>query len=111
MPDLAFPRRWWHWVVVILGAELFWFCLMYPIVPRTLGAAAFEAFLPLPLLGYIYLAVLCLFWISRRGWSRWASRPLSILIALSVGAAAIWVVDWAVIHTSAEFGYEVIRRV
>lgn len=107
----AFPRRWWHWVVAILAAELLWFCSMYPVVPRTAGAAALEALLPLPLIGYIYLAVLGLFWISARNWSRWPRRVLVAAVALSVGAAGVWMVDWAVVHTSAEFGYQLIRRV
>jgi hypothetical protein len=110
LPSLAFPRRWWHWVVAILAAELLWFCALYPLVPRTAGAAALEALLPLPLIGYIYLAVLGLFWISGRNWSRWARRLLVTAIALTVGAAGIWMVDWAVIHTSAQFGYLLIRR-
>jgi hypothetical protein len=109
--NFAFPRRWWHWVVGILAAELLWFCVLYPLVPRTAAAAAFEALLPLPLIGYIYLAVLSLFWISRRNWSRWTKGALSTAIALSVGAAGIWMIDWAVIHTSAQFGYHLIRRV
>jgi hypothetical protein len=111
MPNFAFRHRWWHWVVAILAAELLWFCAMYPLVPRTAGAAALEALLPLPLIGYIYLAVLCLFWISGRNWSAWTRRLLGTAIALSAGAAGIWMVAWAVVHTSAEFGYMLIRRV
>jgi hypothetical protein len=109
LPNSAFPRRWWHWLVIILAAELLWFCFMYPLVPRTAPAAAFEALLPLPLLGYIYVAVQCLLWISRRHWSRWMRQLLTAAIAVSVGAAGIWIIDWAVIHTSAEFGYQSIR--
>ncbi len=105
----AFPRRWWHWVVVALVAELLWFCFMYPLVPQSLSAAALEALLPLPLLGYIYLAVQCLVWISGRNWSRWTRRLLNAAIALSVVAAGIWIIDWAVIHTSAVFGYHSIH--
>lgn len=110
LSNSAFPRRWWQWVVVAVAAEVLWFCFMYPIVPRSLPAAVFEALLPLPLLGYIYLAVQCLVWISGRNWSRWTKRLLTAAIALSVIAAGIWIVDWAVIHTSAEFGYQSMHR-
>jgi hypothetical protein len=106
----VFPRRWWHWLLAALAAEVLWFCFMYPLVPRSLPAVAFEALLPLPLMGYIYLAVRCLLWISGRSWSRWPKRLLSSAIALSVVAAGVWVVDWAVLHTSAEFGYQSILR-
>jgi hypothetical protein len=110
LSNSAFPRRWWHWVIVALAAEVLWFCFMYPLVPRTVPAAAFEALLPLPMLGYIYLAVQVLLWIFGRKWSRWTKRLLGTAIALSVVAAGIWMIDWAVIHTSAEFGYQLLRR-
>jgi|HubBroStandDraft_5_1064220.scaffolds.fasta_scaffold23008_3 hypothetical protein len=106
----AFPRLWWHWVLVALAAEVLWFCFMYPLVPRSLPAVAFEALLPLPLMGYIYLAIQGLLWISGRRWSRWTKRLLSAAIALSVVAAGVWVVDWAVLHTSAAFEYRMILR-
>jgi hypothetical protein len=106
----AFPRRWWHWVLVTLAAELLWFCFMYPLVPRTLPAVAVEALLPLLLLGYLYLAVQCLVWISRRSWSVWTRRVLSTAIAIGVGAVGIWIVDWAVVQSPVEFGYQLIRR-
>jgi hypothetical protein len=106
----AFPNRWWHWVLVTLAAELLWFCFMYPLVPMTVPAAAIEALLPLLLLGYIYLAVQCLLWISRRSWSRWTRLSLGTAFALGVGAAGIWIVDWVVIQTPVEFGYHLIRR-
>ena len=110
LSNSGFPRRWWHWVLVALVAEVLWFCFMYPLVPTSLSAAAFEALLPLPLLGYIYLAVQCLLWISERNWSRWTKRLLNTVIALSVVAAGIWIIDWAVIHTSAVFGYQSIHN-
>jgi hypothetical protein len=109
VPNLAFPRRPWHWVAAVLVAELLWFCFLYPLVPTTAGAAVFEAFLPLPLLGYIYLSVLCLEWISERNWSRWTTRLLSAAIALSAGAAGVWLVDWAVINIPVEFKYHLIH--
>ena len=111
LPDLDYPRRWWHWAAAALIAELLWFCAMYPLVPKTVGALAFEALLPLPLLIYIYLAVVCLLWISKWSWPRWTKQLLSTAIALSAVAAAIWIVDWAVLNTSAEFGYLPIRGV
>jgi hypothetical protein len=110
LSNSGFPRRWWHWVVVALVAEVLWFCFMYPLVPTSLSAAAFEALLPLPLLGYIYLAAQCLLWISGRSWSRWTKRLLNTAIALSVVVAGIWIIDWAVIHTSAVFGYHSIHN-
>ena len=105
MPDSAFPRRWWQWLLVLLAGELLWFCFMYPVVPRTASAAAFEALLLLPLLAYIYLAVQGLWWISRRCWARLTRQCLGAALALGAAAAGIWIVDWAVIHTSAEFAY------
>jgi hypothetical protein len=105
-----FPRRWWHWLVVALVAEVLWFCFMYPLVPTSLSAVAFEALLPLPLLAYIYLAVQGLAWISGRRWSPWTKRVLNAAIALSVVAAGIWIIDWAVIHSSVVFGYHSIHN-
>ena len=109
VPSLAFPRRPWHWVAAILVAELLWFCFLYPLVPTTAAAAVIEALLPLPLLGYIYLSVLSLEWISERNWSRWTTRLVSIAIALSAGAAGVWLVDWAIINVPAEFKYHLIQ--
>ena len=111
LPNFDYPRRWWQWAAAALAAELLWFCAMYPLVPKTVGALAFEAVIPLPLLGYIYLAVVCLLWISKWSWPRWTKQLLGTAIALSVVAAAIWVVDWAVLNTSAEFLYLPIRGV
>jgi hypothetical protein len=106
----TFPRRWWHWVLVAFAAELLWFCFMYPVVPRTVPALTLEALLPLLLLGYLYLGVRCLLWISRRSWSRWTRRVLTTAIAVGVGAVGIWIVDWAVVQTPAEFGYQLLQR-
>jgi hypothetical protein len=111
LPNLDYPRPWWQWAAAAVIAELLWFCGMYPLVPKTVGALAFEAVLPLPLLVYIYLAVVCLLWISKWSWPRWTKQLLGTAIALSVVAAAIWVVDWAVLNTSAEFRYLTIRGV
>ena len=83
---------------------------MYPVVPRTLGAAALEALLPMLLLVYVYVAARCLLWVSKRHWSRWTRHSLGTAIALGAGAVAIWMVDWTVIHTPAEYGYFMIRR-
>jgi hypothetical protein len=110
MPNFTAPRRWWHWAAAILVADVLWFCSMYPLVPRTVGAAALEALLPLPLLIYVYVAARCLLWVSKRPWSRWTRQSLGAAIALGAGAVGIWMVDWAVIHTSAEYGYLMIRR-
>src|SRR5579862_8840925 len=106
----TFPRLWWHWLLVIVVAELMWFCALYPLVPKSVGAAVLEALLPLPLLGYLYLAALGLFWISARTWSVWTRRLLGSVIVLAAGAVGIWMIDWAVIHTPAEFSYFLIRR-
>jgi len=108
--NLAVPRRWWHWGVAILAADIIWFCSMYPVVPKSVSAAALEALLPVPLLLYVYLAVRCLFWVSERPWSRWTRQSLSAAFAVAAGALAIWMVDWAIVHTSAEYGYLMIRR-
>jgi hypothetical protein len=105
----AFPNRWWHWVLVSLAAELLWFCFLYPLVPKSVPAAVLEALLPLLLLGYMYLAVRCLWWISKRSWSLWTRRVLAAAIVVAVGAVGIWAVDWVVVQTPAEFGYHVIR--
>jgi hypothetical protein len=109
LPNFAAPRRWWHWAVAFLVADLLWFCAMYPVVPRSVGAAVLEALLPMPLLIYVYVAARCLLWVSRLPWSSWTRQFLGAAIALAAGAAGIWMVDWAVIHTSAEYGYMVIR--
>jgi hypothetical protein len=110
LPEFSAPRRWWHWAAAILVADALRFCSMYPIVPRTVCAAALEALLPIPLLIYVYVAALCLLWVSKRRWSRWTRRSLGTAIALGAAAMGIWMVDWAIIHTSAEYGYLMIHR-
>jgi polyferredoxin len=101
-----FPNRWWHWIAVTFIAEILWFGVMYPLVPRTVAAAALEALLPLPLLGYLYLASRCLFWISKRPWSPWARRFLGVAIALSVGVVCFGIIAVAIVYTPVEFGYQ-----
>jgi hypothetical protein len=110
LPNFAARHRWWHWAGAILVADVLWFCSMYPVVPRTAGAAALEALLPMPLLIYVYVVARCLVWVSKRPWSRWTRQSLGTAIALGAGAAGIWMVVWAVIHTSAEYGYMMIRK-
>lgn len=110
LPNFTAPRRWWHWLVAILVADVLWFCAMYPVVPRTLGAAVLEALLPMPLLIYVYIAARCLLWVSKRPWSSWTRQSLGAAIALGAATVGIWMVDWAVVHTSAEYGYLMIRR-
>ncbi|HTB66307.1 MAG TPA: hypothetical protein VK727_08765 [Steroidobacteraceae bacterium] len=110
LPNFTTRRRWWHWAVAILIADLVWFCSMYPVVPRTAGAAVLEALLPMPLLIYVYAAARCVLWISQRPWSSWTRLSVGAAIALAAGVVGIWMVDWAVIHTSAEYGYLMIRR-
>ena len=83
---------------------------MYPVVPKTVAAAALEALLPVPLLLYVYVAARCLFWVSERPWSAWTRQSLIAAFALGAGAVGIWMVDWAVIHTSAEYRYLMIHR-
>lgn len=109
LPEFAAPRRWWNWLAAIFAIDLLWFCSMYPVVPRSVPAAALEAFLPVPLLLYIYTAVRALFWVSKRPWAGWAKHSLVAALALAVAAAGIWMVDWTVVHTSAEYGYQSIR--
>jgi hypothetical protein len=110
LPSFATPRRRWHWAIAILVADLLWFCSMYPLVPRSVAAAALEALLPVPLLLYVYGTARCLFWVSRRPWSAWTRQSLIAAVAVSAGAGGIWMVDWAVVHTSAEYGYLMIHR-
>jgi hypothetical protein len=110
LPNFSAPRRRWHWAVAILVAEVVWFCAMYPVVPRTVGAAVLEALLPVPLFIYVYGMARCLLWVSKRPWSRWTRQSLGTAIALGAGAAGIWMVDWTVVHTTAEYGYLMIHR-
>jgi hypothetical protein len=109
LPKFSAPRRWWTWVAAIVAADLLWFCSMYPIVPRSMSAAALEALLPVPLLLYIYVVVRVLFWISKRPWSGWARRSACTVLAVVAGATGIWMVAWIVVHTSAVYGYIPIK--
>jgi hypothetical protein len=109
VPNSVRPRDWWQWAIVIVAAELLWFCLMYPLIPRTVGAAVVEALLPLPLLGYVYLVVRCLFWISKQSWSVWMRRFLSTAVAVILGAAGVAMIAVTVVQTPAEFGYQSIH--
>jgi hypothetical protein len=95
-PAAGIRRRWWKWVAVILAADLAWFCALYPVLPRSVSAAVLEALLPVPLFAYIYVVWRLLFWVSNRG--------------IAAIAGGIWMVDWTVIHTSAEYGYSLMHR-
>ena len=106
----ATPRRWGYWALAIVAADLLWFCSMYPLVPRSVFAAVLEAFLPVPLLLYIYVALRVLFWVANRPWAGWLRQSATAILALAIGALGIWMVDWTVIHTSAEYGYQTIRN-
>lgn len=63
----------------------------------------------MPLLIYVYFAARFLFWVYERPWTRLARQSAGVAIGLAAGAAGIWMVDWTVVHTSAEYGYMVIR--
>jgi hypothetical protein len=89
LPNCAGPRRWWHWAVAILVADVLWFCSMYPVVPKTFGAAALEALLPIPLLIYVYVAAQCLLWVSKRPWSRWTRQCVGTALAVGAGAVGL----------------------
>jgi len=110
LSDSPFPRRWWHWLVLVLAAELLWFGFMYPLVPRSVPAVAFEALLPLPLLGCMYLAMQGMLWITSRNWASWTKQLLAATLVLGVIAAGIWLIDWSVIHTPIVFSYQLIHR-
>jgi hypothetical protein len=47
--------RWLKWLTTVVVAELAWFALLHPLVPRTIVAGVVEALLLLPAVAYLYV--------------------------------------------------------
>ena len=97
--------RWWHWLAIAAGVELVWFGQLYPLVPRTAAGAIILAALPLPVAGYIYVAVKALFWVADRTWPHWVRRTTSVAIAVSVGFVIFGIILAAEMARRSDFGY------
>ena len=103
-------QGWRVWVLATIFGELCWFALLYPLVPRTMEAAAVEAVLAIPIVGYVYLASRALFWLADSRWPPAFRRACGIALALSVGCfivAAILLVEH---FMGTQFGYGLFRR-
>jgi hypothetical protein len=97
-------RGWRLWIVVVLGLEVCWFGLLYPLVPRSALAALVESALPLPLAGYAYLVFRAFAWLGGSPLSSGVRRLLATSLAISVGLFALLLVYGAQRILSAGFG-------
>jgi hypothetical protein len=86
-------------------AEVLWFGLLYPFVPRTLGAACLEALIPLPVAAYVFVVIRALFWLSNQKWKPILQRAVGMALASSVGVVAFGLICAAEVLRKGEFGY------
>jgi hypothetical protein len=97
-------RGWRLSIVVVLGLEICWFALLYPLVPTSALAALVESALPLPLAGYVYLVFRAFVWLGGSPLSPGVRRFLATSLAISVGLFAFLLVYGAQRILSAGFG-------
>lgn len=90
MPFIARSQcsSWLGVIFVALLSELSWFGLLYPFVPKTWSAGLTEAFLPLPILGYVFLVVKALTQVYKTRWHLAVRHPIMLLLIVSVGTVA-----------------------
>jgi hypothetical protein len=96
---------WYIWVGGAVLAAALWFGFLVPLVPETSQGIFIEALLPLPLLGYIYMAVRVLFWMADRNWVSGVRRLAAYAVASSVGLAAFGIVLMGLEIRKGNFGY------
>jgi hypothetical protein len=89
MKLIQHKQRTWHrlvfWVITLALAELGWLGLLWPLVPSTRVAWLVTLLMPLPIAGYVYLAVNGINWLSLRSSTSLLTRGLAVVLAASVG--------------------------
>jgi hypothetical protein len=97
-------RGWRLWIAVVLGLEVCWFVLLYPLIPRSALGALVESVLPLPLAGYVYLMFRAFVWLGGSPLSPGVRRFCATSLAISVALFAFLLVYGAQRIVSAGFG-------
>jgi hypothetical protein len=103
-PHQSVLRNWRLWAAAIVAAELGWFALLHPLVPRSLRTVFVLALLPLALIGYIYLVGAVAVHLADRGWNPRLRQMIALILAISVGCfifALLWITE---AHFSKDFG-------
>ena len=79
----------WTWISIIALGEIFWFALVWPLVPATKLGFAIEVIAPLPLIGYMASVSLAIGWLTVKVKNRVASNILGAMLAISVGVVIV----------------------
>ena len=86
--------------------ELAWFALLHPLVPRTPRAAAVEALLLVPVMGYWYLVCRAVLYLADKPLTLRIRQAMGLLLGISAvvfAVAALWAAQTLL---GAEFGHE-----
>ena len=104
-PNLWSLRTWPARLVAAVVAELIWFALLHPLVPRTLHAALVLALLPIVIVAYVYFIVGVLAGLSDAPLNVRFRQLLGLVLALSVGGLIFGLLYAAQRHLQGELGY------
>lgn len=103
-PDSPALRRWRLWAGAVLVAEICWFALLHPRIAGHFPTALAMAFLPLTVVGYVYLMVAVSAYLADRDWEFRLRQIIVIMLGLSVGSFVFAVLWLAKVHFERELG-------
>jgi hypothetical protein len=103
--NLLSLRTWPERLVAVAAAELIWFGLLHPLVPRTLHAALVLALLPIAIVAYVYFVLGLLARLRDSPWNLFLRQLLGLFLVLSVGGAIFGLLYVAESHLQGELGY------
>jgi len=105
-PHRSVLRDWRLWLTVGVLAELAWFALLHPLVPRTPRAGLVEAVLLFPVLGYWYFVCRAVVHVADKPMTLRARQAIGLLLAFSAVAFAVIALWVAQTLLGTEFGRE-----
>jgi hypothetical protein len=103
-------RTWRGWMLTALVAELAWFVLIHPLVPRTLRSALILALCPVPIVVYAYLIAHAVTGLVDSRLPLRLREAVGLVLILSVGLfgfGVLWVVE---AHFNNDLGYFYLHR-
>ena len=103
-------RGWTAAIVAAALAELGWFLLLYPLVPRNISGGIVEALLLVPVALYIVSVSRILGHLSDWAAPVIARQGLAILLVVSAVVLFGLVIYWAHRYLGAEFGFGIFLR-
>ncbi len=103
-PDIPALRKWRLWVGAIIVAEICWFALLHPGIPRSLRTVLVLALLPLTVVGYVYLMAAVSAFLANRQWDFRLRQMIVVMLGLSVGCFVFALLWLAKVHFESEIG-------